>query len=135
MKNLIVFDEAHCIFEKPQGVDAKSDESIRQGDFNRVIKPYLLEFRSRGVGCLISDQRPSILMESLQDQTALKFLFRIGGKCAKLYSTHSELQEFLMQQEQYKCVVMDGSRGDLYQIVPHPDLFNNLDLVSIKNII
>ncbi len=122
LQNLLVFDEAHCIFAKPQDIDMKSDENIRQGAINNAINPYLLEFRARGVGCVIADQSPSKLMPSLRDQTALKLFFRIGGECAKMYTTTPDLQEFIMHQPQYHCVVMDGTLGELYQIRTLPKI-------------
>jgi hypothetical protein len=119
LKNLIVFDEAHDIFEAPINGDVKSDENVRQQAINKVIQPYLFEYRSRGIGTIISDQQPSILMKSIREQTSLKLLFRLGLECARIYSTNQELQEFIMNQQRYRCVVIDGVNGELYQVETH----------------
>ena len=86
-----MFDEAHDIFERPIDGDVKSDENVRKQAINNVIQPYLLEYRSRGIGTIISDQQPSILMKSIREQTSLKLLFRLGQECARIYSTNQEL--------------------------------------------
>ena len=116
MRNLVVCDEAHAIFKKPHEIDVKSDENIRLGAINRTVRPYLVEFRARGIGAIISDQRPSMLMPSVRDQTAIKCLFRVGSECARIYSPSAEVQEFVMQQERYRGVVMDGCRGSCIKL-------------------
>jgi hypothetical protein len=116
LQNLLVFDEAHGFLSLPDTQDGKSDQHVRQMAIQQVIRPYLLEYRSRGIGTLIADQKPSLLLPVVRDQTAIKVLFRVGSECAKIYSPNPELQEFVMQQSRYRAVVMDGSQGELYQI-------------------
>ncbi len=92
---------------------------MRKLAINNVIQPHLLEYRARGIDTIISDQQPSILMKSIREQTSLKLLFRLGQECARIYSTNQEMQEFILNQQQYRCVVFDGANGELYQVTTH----------------
>ncbi len=125
LMNLVVFDEAHVVLGKPEVFNQYSDAFIRQSAVNRIISSFLTEFRSRGLGVIIADQRPSSLINTAADQPAIKIIFRIGSNCSKIYATDLQLQQFITEQSNFSALVFNGTTGEKYCIHTYPPESNN----------
>ncbi len=124
LKNVIVFDEAHDIFRKPKDDNSGSDSNEGQKALNNLLEKFFTEFRSRSISTIISDQQPSVLMEAVATQPAIKILFNLRKKCAALYADadNNGFRQFLMEQPHYSAVLLNGNTGERCWMQTNPPI-------------
>lgn len=116
LKHLIVIDEAHQILEKALTTDPDDEEFVMKAQLKKNFTRLLREFRSKGLGMIIADNRPSVLFESVPDSASLKVLFRLAYPCNEIFTNDSEEKEMLLQLENRQALVMNGTTGNKYLI-------------------
>ena len=107
--NTIIIDEAHVIFGKPRDNDTYDGHNIAMKKLDEIVSGFLKELRSRGVGAIFADQQPSSILSAPGTQPALRILFRLENACASLFTNDPEEVQFIMGQENYTAVVINGT--------------------------
>jgi hypothetical protein len=114
--NTIIIDEAHVIFGRPRDNDTYDGHNIAMKKLDEIVSIFLKELRSRGVGAIFADQQPSSILSAPGTQPALRILFRLENTCASLFTNDPEEVRFIMGQENYTAVVINGTTGEKYSI-------------------
>lgn len=111
LKRLIVVEEAHNVFRKTISEDTALARS------NQAFDKMFAEIRASGTGLILSDQRPSIMPDSVLANTAVKVCFgmdseddrkTIGGTMGLSDMQRSELHTFGIGDS---IVTIRGHRG------------------------
>ena len=96
------------MFSRKDYGDPTSDLGQSKAFLDKIFSRYFTEFRSRGIGTIISDQTPSALMRAVATQPNIKVLFKIDKSSAALYTDELDLRQFIQNQPKFSAVVMNG---------------------------
>jgi hypothetical protein len=107
LQNLIVIDEAHRLIGQKMTFDHISDKNIRQQLLTENVSRIFTEYRSRGIGIIVSDQQPRTLIEEAGNCISTKFLFRLSFDDAIKITGHNESALFLGKVAPYHCISED----------------------------
>lgn len=140
LKNLIIIDEAHQLFEKSKPIGPYDDEAIASEETRKIISMFLKEFRWKGIGVIFVDQDPSELFQEIPRLPILKIVFRVGDESTYIFSKDHEIQDAIMHMENRYAYVSNGDTGDELLIytddyeIPKklPDSEINLDIEEIR---
>jgi len=116
LQHLIVLDEAHGILEKSRDQFTNSDIFVAKEQLERIFNTLLREFRSKGLGFIITDVTPSDLFLSTTKLPSLKILFRMGEECTRRFTHMFDDQKYLMLLEYRHALVLNGNNGERYAI-------------------
>ena len=131
VQHLIVIDEAHVILEKSREQFTNSDIYIAKEQLERIFNNLLREFRSKGLGFIISDVTPSDLFLSATKLPSLKILFRMGEECTRRFTYMMEDHRYLMLLENRHALILNGNNGERYAV--KTITINNRKLLTFKN--
>ncbi len=116
LKNLIILDEIGVILKKPATTVSNDDEFVSQYFFEEVFSDFLEAFRSRGIGLILTAQKPSQLFESVYSLPSILILFRTAHSCSNLFTNDREEQDTLAIFEARRAIVIDGVNGRKFAI-------------------
>jgi len=137
-KNIIVFDEAHQLFEKAKTSPEYDDEAVAIGMTRRQISIFLKEFAWKGDSFMFIDQDPSELFHEVTALPNLKICFRVAFPCNTLFSRDPEVHELLENLEDRYAVVWNGADAETCIIrtldYTPPNKFFNKDDFDVKEI-
>ncbi|MHA1980678.1 MAG: hypothetical protein ACTSXN_06245, partial [Promethearchaeota archaeon] len=81
LRNIIMMDEIGPFFAKPRDQSVNDDETVTKHYLEVSFEDYLSSFRSRGIGLIFADQRPSRLFEGVYKLPSIKILFKTDIAC------------------------------------------------------
>ena len=116
-----VIGEGISIFNK-----SDDDETIAKLHIKRVIDDYYRAFRSRGIGLLSADQKPSKLFDIMHSIPSLKFIFRTDTNEALVLTPGLREAKSISEQVNRRALLIDGVNGVKYAFrTPdhHPNFF------------
>jgi len=132
LQHLIVIDEAHVILEKSKEQFTNSDIFIAKEQLERIFNTLLREFRSKGLGFIITDVTPSDLFLSATKLPSVKILFRMGEECSRRFTHMIDDQKHLLLLEYRHALVLNGNNAERYSIKTI-DIENQRALPLINN--
>jgi DNA helicase HerA-like ATPase len=116
LSHLIVIDEAHWILEKAREQFTNSDFYIAKEQLETIFNRLLREFRSKGLGFIISDVTPSDLFHAATKLPSVKILFRMGEECIRRFTSMEEYLRYLLLLENRQALVLNGNNTERYSI-------------------
>ena len=116
LKSLIIIDEAHNVTLKDafETGDGNMYGAWRMGE--QIFTQLLQEFRSRGLGFILADQRPSSLFETVTELPSLFILFCLGRECIQRFSDSPEEREYLSSLRDRHAYFKNFSTREYHEI-------------------
>lgn len=114
LKHLITIDEAHRVIGKPKDNDPESVEFIMKNRINALFSNTIEECRSKGLGLLIAEQKPHLLLDSAIDSAAIKILFGLGYPSNELFTGDLKDREMLLNLTPRYALVINGRSSERY---------------------
>lgn len=113
-KHLITIDEAHRVIGKAKDNDPESVEFIMKNRINALFSNTIEECRSKGLGILIAEQKPHLLLDSAIDSAAIKILFGLGYPSNELFTGDLEDRETLLNLKSRYALMINGRSSERY---------------------
>lgn len=111
LKYLLMLDEAHRLVGKPSDRHPESPEFIMKNKTNSFFKKITNECRAKGLGIIIADQNPHLLLSLAIDSARKKILFQLGYPSNQLFTgSLSEREMLLTLQGRYALVMTNTER-------------------------
>lgn len=114
IKYLISMDEAHRALGKSRDMDPESVEFIMKNRINALFSNTIEECRKKGLGILISEQRPYLLLDSAIDSAAIKILFSLGYPNNEIFTGNIKEREMLLCLKSRHALVLNGINEERY---------------------
>lgn len=116
LRFLIIIDEAHEIFEKPDTRDPDDEEFIQKMQFGKIVSKYFREFRTRGVGIVIIDQTPIDLFGAAVTMPRIKVIFGLDPPHNKCFSEDPEERTIIRKLKKGLAIIISGPTGEKYLV-------------------
>ena len=111
LKYLIYIDEAHRILGKSKDSDPESVEFIMKNNINNLFSNSIEECGAKGLGYIISEQKPYLLLDCAIDSARIKILFRLGYPSNEIFTGNVKEREMLLcLQNRYTLVLNENER-------------------------
>lgn len=111
LKYLLMIDEAHRLVGKPSDRHPESPEFIMKNKTNSFFRRITNECRSKGLGIIIADQNPHLLLALAIDSARKKILFQLGYPSNQIFTgTMNEREMLLTLQGRYALVMTNTER-------------------------
>ena len=133
LKHLIIMDEAHRVLGKSRDKDPESIEFLMKNRFNALFSNIIEECRKKGLGILISEQRPYLLLDSAIDSAAFKILFGLGYPSNEIFTGNLKEREMLISLKPRYALVLNGINEERYLCKTDDDVDNITDLINFKH--
>ncbi|HEA70653.1 hypothetical protein LCGC14_0415100 [marine sediment metagenome] len=114
LRHLISIDEAHRVIGKSRDNDPESAEFIMKNRINAIFSKTIEECRSKGLGLLIAEQKPYLLLDSAIDSAAIKILFSLGYPSNELFTGNVNEREMLLNLSPRYALVINGTNSERY---------------------
>ncbi|KKM82341.1 hypothetical protein LCGC14_1320580 [marine sediment metagenome] len=114
LRHLITIDEAHRVIGKSRDNDPESAEFIMKNRINAIFSKTIEECRSKGLGILIAEQKPYLLLDSAIDSAAIKILFSLGYPSNELFTGNVKEREMLLNLSPRYALVINGTNSERY---------------------
>ena len=114
LRHLITIDEAHRVIGKSRDNDPESAEFIMKNRINAIFSKTIEECRSKGLGLLIAEQKPYLLLDSAIDSAAIKILFSLGYPSNELFTGNVKEREMLLNLSPRYALVINGTNSERY---------------------
>lgn len=114
LRHLITIDEAHRVIGKSRDNDPESAEFIMKNRFNAIFSKTIEECRSKGLGLLIAEQKPYLLLDSAIDSAAIKILFSLGYPSNEIFTGNVKEREMLLNLPPRYALVINGTNSERY---------------------
>ena len=92
----------------------ESVEFIMKNRINALFSNTIEECRSKGLGLLISEQKPHLLLDSAIDSAAVKILFGLGYPSNELFTGDLKDREMLLNLTPRYALVINGRSSERY---------------------
>jgi hypothetical protein len=106
LKYLVALDEAHRVIGKSRDNDPESIEFIMKNRINDYFSNIIEECRGKGLGIIISEQKPHLLLDSAIDSARTKILFSLGYPSNEIFTGNMEEREMLLTLDERYALVM-----------------------------
>ena len=116
LRFLIIIDEAHEIFEKPDTRDPDDEEFIQKMQFGKIVSKYFREFRTRRVGIVIIDQTPIDLFDAAVTMPRIKVIFGLDPPHNKCFSEDPEERTIIRKLKKGLAIIISGPTGEKYLV-------------------
>jgi hypothetical protein len=116
LQHLIVIDEAHAILEQSSSQDVNSDLYIAKTQLEKIFNSLIREFRSKGLGFILSDVTPSDLFTSATKLPSIKILFCMGETSIRRFTHMVEDHKYLLLLRHRHALVLDGNNANRYSM-------------------
>lgn len=111
LKYLLMLDEAHRLVGKPSDRHPDSPEFIMKDKTNSFFRKITNECRSKGLGIIIADQNPHLLLALAIDSARKKILFQLGYPSNQIFTGIMNEREMLLTlQGRYALVMTNTER-------------------------
>ncbi len=107
LKYLVSLDEAHRIIGKSRDNDPESIEFIMKNRINDYFSNTIEECRGKGLGIIISEQKPHLLLDSGIDSARTKILFALGYPSNEIFTGSIKEREMLLTLDDRYVLVMN----------------------------
>ena len=114
LRHLVSVDEAHRVIGKSRDNDPESAEFIMKNRINAIFSKTIEECRSKGLGILIAEQKPYLLLDSAIDSAAIKILFSLGYPSNELFTGNVKEREMLLNLSPRYALVINGTNSERY---------------------
>lgn len=114
LRHLITIDEAHRVIGKSRDHDPESAEFIMKNRINAIFSKTIEECRSKGLGLLIAEQKPYLLLDSAIDSAAIKILFSLGYPSNELFTGNVKEREMLLNLSPRYALIINGTNSERY---------------------
>jgi len=111
LRNIIMMDEIGPIFAKPHDQSVHDDETVTKHYLEVTFEEYLSSFRSRGIGLILADQRPSRLFEGVYKHPNIKFLFKTDIESLQKITLNIDDVEMISGLNKRQVFVEDGANS------------------------
>ncbi len=116
LKYIIVIDEAHSIFQKPDTLNPDDDEFIQKIQFKKVASKYFSESRAKGLSLIIADQIPLDLFRAVVSLPQIKIIFGLSTPYSQSVPENSKEGTLLRNLKKGFALVISGSTAEKYLI-------------------
>jgi len=106
LKYLVGLDEAHRVVGKSRDNDPESIEFIMKNRINDYFSNTIEECRGKGLGIIISEQNPHLLLDSAIDSARTKILFSLGYPSNEIFTGNMKEREMLLTLDDRYALVM-----------------------------
>ncbi len=114
LKHLICIDEAHRAIGKSRDKDPESVEFIMKNRINALFSNIIEECRKKGLGILILEQRPYLLLDSAIDSASVKILFGLGYPNNEIFTSNIKEREMLLSLKPRHALIINGINEERY---------------------
>ena len=108
LRNIIMMDEIGPFFAKPRDQSVNDDETVTKHFLEVAFENYLSSFRSRGIGVILADQRPSRLFEGVYRLPSIKILFKTDIGCLQRFTLNNDDVEVISGLGRRQAYIDDG---------------------------
>jgi len=122
LKYLVFIDEAHRILGKSKDYDPESAEFIMKTYINTLFAKSIEECGGKGLGFIISEQRPYFLFDCALDSARIRIIFRLGYPNNEIYTGKLEEREMLLSLESRYALVLNENERYLCKTMDDPYL-------------
>jgi hypothetical protein len=116
LQHLIVIDEAHAILEKYSSQDVNSDLFIAKTQLEKIFNSLIREFRSKGLGIILSDVTPSNLFTAATERPSIKILFCLNETSIGRFTHMMDDHKYLLLLRHRHALVLDGNNENRYSM-------------------
>ena len=116
LKYIIVIDEAHSIFQKPDTLNPDDDEFIQKIQFKKVASKYFGESRAKGLCLIIADQTPTDLFSAVVSLPRIKIIFGLSTPYNKCVSENPNEQTLVRNLKKGFALVISGPTAEKYLV-------------------
>lgn len=116
LKYIIVIDEAHSIFQKPDTLNPDDDEFIQKIQFKKVASKYFSESRAKGLCIIIADQTPTDLFSAVVSLPRIKIIFGLSTPYNKCVSENPNEQTLVRNLKKGFALVISGPTAEKYLV-------------------
>ena len=103
-----MMDEIGPYFAKPRDQSVNDDETVVKHYLEVSFENYLSSFRSRGIGLIFADQRPSRLFEGVYKLPSIKILFKTDITCLQRFALNKDDVEVVSGLGKRRAFIDDG---------------------------
>ncbi len=114
LKHLICLDEAHRSVGKSRDRDPESVEFIMKNRINSSFSNIIEECRKKGLGILILEQKPHLLLDGVVDSAQIKILFGLGYPSNEIFTGNIKEREMLLGLEPQLSLVLNDLTNERY---------------------
>lgn len=114
LKRLICLDEAHRALGKSRDRDPESVEFLMKNRMNSLFSNIIEECRKKGLGILISEQKPHLLLDSALDSAAIRILFSLGYPGNEIFTGNLKEREMLLGLKPRHALVLNDLTEERY---------------------
>ncbi|MFW9987216.1 MAG: hypothetical protein ACFFC3_01010 [Candidatus Odinarchaeota archaeon] len=114
LKHLICLDEAHRALGKSRDRDPESVEFLMKNRMNSLFSNIIEECRKKGLGILISEQKPHLLLDSALDSAAIRILFSLGYPSNEIFTGNLKEREMLLGLKPRHALVLNDLTEERY---------------------
>ncbi|MHA2397505.1 MAG: ATP-binding protein [Promethearchaeota archaeon] len=114
LNHLICLDEAHRALGRPRDRDPESVEFLMKNKINSLFSNIIEECRKKGLGILVSEQKPHLLLESAIDSASIRILFSLGYPSNEIFTGNIKEREMLLGLKPRYALVLNDLTEERY---------------------